>query len=255
MFHFWLVRSGTPGFNHIVGEITPEPKRTLLVGVVAAVAIALTVAGVAYEISPSQSRLSSTVSSFSLSSLSSSSTISQTSCLVSVPGNAQLADFANSTFNGNNVTYANGTSVLFSYYGCPRPAFAGSSQGADVYAMAAAAVENSSFVAAENGSQFIYYEPSGLVCGIGGVEPCNMTIFFYSYSNTGTTIGCGNGLGPPTQMLYLKDALAGIQVMFHTKDPAYNSEVNGNTGWDLQDPTIQAMTQVQISMAYFVCGG
>lgn len=138
-----------------------------------------------------------------------SSAVSPSSCFLPVPGSARLANFWNSTFNGDNVTFANGTSVLLSLYSCPRPVLAGSGQAPDIYAMAVAAVDNSSFVAAENGSQFMLFEPGGLVCGVGNVEPCSMTLFFYSYGGNGTVGQCGGGNGPsPTHPIYRVDALA-----------------------------------------------
>jgi hypothetical protein len=117
--------------------------------------------------------------------------------------------------------------------------------------MAVAAVENSSFVAAENGSQFTFFDSSGLGCGIGGGVPCSMTLFFYTYSGNGTVVQCGDGDNPSSDRpIYVRDALAGLEVTFHTEEPASNSEVNGNTPWDLQDPTIQVMTPTQISLNY-----
>jgi len=180
-----------------------------------------------------------------------------TSCLISVPAGAQLGLFANSTFNGNNVTYANGTSVLFSNYSCPRPVFGGSSQGADVYAMAVAAVRNSSFVAAENSSEFVFQQPSGLVCSTVGAQNCSMTLFFYHYGENSTLFRCGGGLNGNYSMLYRRDALAGITVTFYTAGQAGPDGVSNSTAWDLQNPTVQAMPAGLVTQYYdssYPCG-
>ena len=107
------------------------------------------------------------------------------SCFVPAasPADAVYSDFGNSTFSGDSITYANGTQKFYSYYSCPRPASIGSSNSSgspDVYAMAVAAVTNSSFIAAENGSQFFLQQPSALGCG-GETSRCAMALYFYQY--------------------------------------------------------------------------
>jgi len=100
-----------------------------------------------------------------------SATTSAPYCLLSIPADAQIGNFWNSTFNGNVVTYSNGTRALFSDYSCPRPVYGETSNApplqyynftTNIYAMAAAAERNSSFVAAENGSEFLFGSTSGL---------------------------------------------------------------------------------------------
>ena len=109
-------------------------------------------------------QLTSTSSQQSVASSSSTSTASGPYCLLSVPADAQIGYSVNSTFYGHVVTYSNGTQAFFSEFSCPQPVFGEKSSliplvyynaTTSVYAMAVAAESNSSFVAAENGSEFL----------------------------------------------------------------------------------------------------
>jgi hypothetical protein len=182
---------------------------------------------------------------------SSSSTASGANCLLLLPIDAQLSEFANSTFYGNSVTFPNGTQVFFSDYSCPRPALGETSNGVDIYAMAVAAEINSNFVAAENGSQFLYQWPSGIICTVGGNETCSLELFFYRYGNSSRNFVCGRST------IIQREALAGIMVTFRTIGTYdANGVLVGNT-WDLQNPLVQTMSAEQIDSYYangFPCG-
>jgi len=187
-----------------------------------------------------------------------SSSATVAACFVSIPAGSQQGDFANSTFNGDKVTFPNGTSVLFSNYSCPRPIFGGSNQRANLTELAVAAVANSTFLSAENGSEFLFLQPGGLVCSTAGLQKCSITLYFYHYGANSTLFRCGGGLNPNNaQMLYRRDALAGLTVTFYTTSPMTNNEVNSDTSWDLQHPVIQAMSPDQLMITYdnsYPCG-
>ena len=226
-----------------------EFKMNIITGVAIAVVVALGITAAVFVLSPTGNILHVTTSSNLQ--VEGSSSATGASCLISVPVDAHLGLFANATFNGNNVTYPDGISVLFSEYSCPRPASSGSSQGPDVYAMVVAAENNSSFIAAENGSQFLFQQPGGLVCNTVGEQKCSVTLFFYHYGENSSLFRCGGGLNGNFSMLYQRDVLAGISVTFYTMGQASNNGVNASTAWDLQAPAIQAMPAGQVMPYYY----
>lgn len=116
----------------------------------------------------------------------------------------------------------------------------------NIYAMAAAAERNSSFVAAENGSEFLFGSTSGLGCTMA-TDQCQLALFFYSYG--------GNEYHPCSDpKLFAREALAGIVAEFKTTGE-YN--VNGvwvSHGWDLQDPSIHSMSADEVFLyTSFTC--
>jgi len=151
----------------------------------------------------------------------------------------------NSTFNGHVVLYSNGTQALFSAYSCPQPVYGEESSGiplvyynatTNLYAMAAAAERNSSFVAAKNGSEFMLGGISGLGCS-GAI--CEVGFYFYTYGEI-TYHPCGD----PT--LYGREATAGILVTFMTNGEYNQNGVWISYGWVLKDPSIQPMSADQL---------
>jgi hypothetical protein len=188
---------------------------------------------------------------------SSSAAIEGASCLTSVPTDAMqtMSEFSNSTFNGDEITYANGTQRFFSYYSCPRPTSAGSSvpglnNGFDAYSLAVTTVTNSTFIAAENGSQYLFLESEGIVCSpIQGPEICNVGLVFIHYgaSQNLTTSG---GLS-----IYWRLPVSGLVVSFNTTNrlpvgegcvPGGSCDISNSTAWYLQDPQIQVIPPDQL---------
>jgi hypothetical protein len=111
------------------------------VAVTFGVVLAAFIAVLAISVTPLNTATPSNNSSFRLTNgtiqkTESSSVTSVRSCFLSIPADAKMTLFANSTFYGESVLYSNGTRVLFSDYSCPRPVLGGSSQGPNVYAMA-----------------------------------------------------------------------------------------------------------------------
>ncbi len=172
--------------------------------------------------------------------------------------------FANSTFYGNSVTYANGTRVLFSDYSCPRPVppvasnispIVYCSSTNDYYAMAMAAETNSSFTAAENGSNFMFQSFSGLTYRTN-TGTCSISLFFYTYGH-GSTFQCGGGLSGNYSVLFQRQALAGITVTFNSTGE-YNSDGAWvSHGWDLKDPIVQVVPSDEAALRYsrsYPCG-
>jgi hypothetical protein len=180
------------------------------------------------------------------------------SCLVSIPGDAQMDNLWNSTFNGNVVTYSNGTRGLFSAYSCPQPVYGERSNPPpmaycnstnDLYAMATAAESNSSFVAAENGSRFVFRTASGLTYYDSGT--CAVTLFFYRYGERTTYFYCGGA------NIFEKEALAGMEVTFVSTGDYNANGVWINHEWDLQNPSIRTMSADEIAAYYahgYPCG-
>jgi hypothetical protein len=208
--------------------------------------------------SPAPSANETTTAPSVVSLKSSNNKLGNAECFVSIPAGSQQGDFANSTFNGDNVTFPNGTSRLFSNYSCPRPIFGGSNQGANLTELAVSAVTNESFLAAENSSEFLFLQPSGLNCSTIGSQKCSVTLYFYRYGENSTLFRCGGGADPNlAKMLYRRDALAGLTVTFYTTGPATNNAVNSNTSWDSKDPIIQVMSVDQLTITYdnsYPCG-
>ncbi len=165
-------------------------------------------------------------------------------CLFSLPQGSQLSEFGNSTFFGNLVTYPNGTQASYSAYLCPRPAPGETGNGANIFQMATAAESNSSFIATENESDYLYFWPSGLNCSTGGNQQCSLTLFFLHYGSNAKSFECGG------KTVMQRDALSGIAVTFTTSS-AYDA--NGelvSRGWNLHDPVIQVMSTQQINVYY-----
>jgi hypothetical protein len=224
-------------------------------GVAIAIVVALSIAAAVFVLSPTSFRSSTTIAAISNSPHLTPTSASGTNCLLSIPADAQMSLFANSTFYGDSVTYSNATHVFFSDYACPRPVLGGSSQGPNVYAMALAAENNSNFVLAENGSEFLLQEPSGLSCVIG-TKGCSVTLFFYRYGGSATQFLCGSSLSGNGSKLFRIDPLAGITVTFKTTG---GSDPNGidSKGWDLRDPVIQTLSADQADLHYsnsYPCG-
>jgi len=190
---------------------------------------------------------------------SSSAAIEETSCLTPVPTDAmqQMGQFSNSTFNGDRITYGNGTQRFFSYYSCPRPASSGSSvpglnQGADFYSLAMTTLTNSSFIAAENGSQYLFLESEGITCApLQGPETCSIGLVFFHYGASQNLTTSGG------QSIYWRTPVSGLVVGFNTTNPlpvgqgcvpGGSCDISNRTAWDLQDPQIQVIPPDQLLM-------
>jgi len=172
-----------------------------------------------------------------------------------VPADAQIGYSVNSTFYGHVVTYSNGTHAFFSEFSCPQPVFGEKSSliplvyynaTTNLYAMAAAAESNSSFVAAENGSELLFFGTSGLGCS-GAI--CGLDLYFYNYGET-TYHPCGDPTG------FAREPLTGIRVTFMTNGTYNQNGVWISYGWVLQDPSIHPMSayDVQTNTVYAPCG-
>jgi hypothetical protein len=166
-----------------------------------------------------------------------------------------MSMFSNSTFNGDKITYSNGTQRFFSYYLCPRPASAGSgvpglSQGAAFYSLAVTTVTNSSFIAAENGSQYLFLESEGIGCSpIQGPEICSVGLVFIHYGASQNLTTSGG------QSIYWRPPISGLVVGFNTTNrlpvgegcvPGGSCDISNSTAWDLQDPLIQVIPPNQL---------
>jgi hypothetical protein len=232
-----------------------EYTREIGVAVTVAVVLAAFAAVLAISVIPANvTTTSSNISGLQLASStkqgeSSSSTTSGAYCLLSIPADAQLSLFANSTFYGDSVTYSNGSRAYFSDYSCPRPATGEMSNGVNIFAMAVAAESNASFIAVENGVEFLFQESSGLICNTE-TQQCMVELFFYNYGEPATQFLCGGS------MLFRGEALAGIMVTFKTTGESNPNGVN-SSGWNLQDPAIQTMSADQVMLYYtnsYPCG-
>lgn len=200
-------------------------------------------------------QLTSTSSQQSVASSSSTSTASGPYCLLSVPADAQIGYSVNSTFYGHVVTYSNGTQAFFSEFSCPQPVFGEKSSliplvyynaTTSVYAMAVAAESNSSFVAAENGSEFLFFGTSALGCS-GAI--CGLDLYFYNYGET-TYRPCGDPTG------FAREPLTGIRVTFMTNGTYNQNGVWISYGWVLQDPVFHSMSANDVQLNTFTgsCG-
>ena len=224
-----------------------EYKREIGTAVVIAVVLAAFLATLAISTTP----LSTSISH------SQSTTASSAYCLIQIPADSRTSHIVNSTFNGEAVTYPNGTQEFFSSYSCPQPAPGETNSSAlplakqgisfttDIYSMAAAAESNSSFVAAENGSQFLFGKTSGLGCNLSSV--CNLELYFFSYGSVENP--CGNS------SLYVRTTTSGIMVGFNTTTN-YAEGAGANQVWNLSDPTIQPIPTSDLAMyvSDYTCG-
>jgi hypothetical protein len=158
-----------------------------------------------------------------------SSSLAEAACVVPIPAGGTLDPyFHNSTFAGDEVTLANGTQRFYSYFSCPRPV------SPNVYAMAVAAVTNSTFVASENGSQFILLHASLVGCCNQDAEQY-VQLYFFHYGGPSDMDSCGGALENQTSpYLMIPD--------------------NPNPAWALHDPTIQVMSSCQQLMGNFETG-
>jgi hypothetical protein len=242
----------------------PALAVTLIAILVVVIVVFLPLGGESPTTDQSQtSSLQTTITQQSVESASSSATItsitSSTSgnasapCLLLIPADAQIGGYANTTFNGNVVTYSNGTRAFFSFYSCPQPVRGGEesdsilySVGDDspfnAYSMLSIAVSNSTFIAAENGSEFILNGGGGVGgCDYGGLQNsyCTFDAFFFHYSNNDTLATCTG--------IYQRQVLAGIEVDIRTtgyfQNGAWTSE-----GFDLQNPIIHVMSAFEIML-------
>jgi len=122
----------------------------------------------------------------------------------------------NSTASGVVATFTNGTQRFFPDGRCPAPA-----QG-DFYQLVTAVMSNPKFVAAENGSKFLFdQESSSVGISIGSLLSPDIYMTFYRWGNT-TTHPCGPQFGA------VRVALARIGVHIQ----------NGPQGAGVSDPSI-----------------
>jgi hypothetical protein len=182
---------------------------------------------------------------------SSSAALEASSCIVPVPAGGTLDPyFHNSTFAGDEVTLTNGTEKFYSYFSCPRPVSLGlntTSGVPNLYAMGVAAVTNSTFIAAENGSQFILLHPSLLTCCDQNAEPY-VQFYFFHYGGRSNLDTCGWALDNQTSSpFYVRIPDAGIIVTFHAVGNPYPA-------WAFHDPTIQVMSSCQQLIGNFGTG-
>ena len=141
-------------------------------------------------------------------------------CLVSIPSDAEMGPYVNSTFNGNIVTWPNGTRSYFSSYSCTQPVYGERNDGPiaiNVYDLAAATESNYTFIGLEKGLDFIFQSSSGLLC-YPGIQQCLVFLYFYHYAANITSVRCGGST------LYQREAPAGMIVRFRST----GSYVNGS---------------------------
>jgi hypothetical protein len=181
-------------------------------------------------------------------------TVAAPSCLVSIQADAQMGYYQNSSFNGNVVSFPNGTKKFFSYYSCPRPAMGEARWGSlafynfttNVFAMAVAAENNRTFVTMnrgpfpENGTSYIYYTDSGLGCYVG-TDKCGLDLYFYRY---------GNNVSHPcaSARSFAMNILGGISVEFTTTGQRGADGRWISHGWDLSNPKVRAVSSIDIKM-------
>jgi hypothetical protein len=106
----------------------------------------------------------------------------------------------------------------------------------NVFAMAAAAQSNHSFIAMENGSSYFLRGTSGLGCGIG-TDRCYLDLYFYTYGEN-VSRPCGSAS-------YAKNILGGILVEFMTTGEYANGSWVSH-GWDLGAPKFHALSSIEI---------
>ena len=99
----------------------------------------------------------------------------------------------NSTTSGTVATFTNGTQRFFPDGQCPQPAQDG------FFQIATWLAGNPQFVAAENGSQFLFYQEASLA-GISIGEPPEYELSFYHWGS-GTTYPCGQEFGAVRSLL------------------------------------------------------
>jgi hypothetical protein len=138
----------------LVRNAMTSSNKGVSLGVVSLVAIAIIlVAGFgaflsttlyATETSSPESSVISSDSSGNISALPSGSAL----CLYQIPANAAVTGFSNSSSAGNFVMFANGTRIFFPLDGCPQPV------SPELYSIVSVIVQNASFIAAEQGSNF-----------------------------------------------------------------------------------------------------
>jgi len=188
----------------------------------------------------------------------SSSTIGKAStpyCLLLIPADAKWSPIWNFTFVGSWVTYSNGTQAYFSSYSCPQPVYGNKTAQAyngvnldyNLYALATASESNSTFIAAENGSQFLFQTTSGIDCDTANFT-CKMELFFYQYGDSTMSLGCTVVRNPIAGIMATYSAVGGY-------DGPNGSFAWATGGFDLHN--IQTMTADQISTYYeesFPCG-
>jgi hypothetical protein len=207
--------------------------------------------------SSSSSSVTSIASTFSSSS-SKMSTTALSTCVFPAPAEAQETSVWNSTFEGMVLTYSNGTTGYFSEFSCPQPLSTEDTGSQDnfttvsQYELALAAETNSTFVNAENGSQYVpnSYGFEGASVGLG---PREIDVYFWQYSASSSNVTCSANIS-----LFQRPAVAGMLVIFKTYcQYVYASCINV---WNLHDPNIQFVSSSQVTEHNFdvdvdVCGG
>ena len=152
---------------------------------------------------------------------------SPASCLKQVPGSASITSFANATFAGYEVTFANGTRSFFSLDSCPVPV------NPDLYSVASTIESNPGFIAAEGGGS---YELSPLgPAGMSNLSGSYSIYMFYLYSDQ-RVYPCGGTFWTYTQ-------LGEIQVMI---------PINSTTG-SLELSRMQLQTIPGSELNVFLC--
>lgn len=142
---------------------------------------------------PSALKSSSSAESSESSSSSTTSTYNSANCLVEVSDSTYLWRSYNSTTSGTVATFTNGTQRFFPDGQCPQPAQDG------FFQIVAWLAGNPKFLAAENGSRFLFYQ-EGSLAGLSIGEPPEYTLSFYRWGS-GTTHPCGQEFGAVRSLL------------------------------------------------------
>jgi hypothetical protein len=118
------------------------------------------------------------------------------------------------------------------------------------YQLAFAAETNSTFVQAENGTQYVPNSYDFQGGSVGGQR--EQDVYFWQYAASSLNVTCSANI-----TLFQKPPVAGILVIFTTYcQYLYASCINV---WNLQNPSIRVMSASQVTQQYFdvdvgVCG-
>jgi hypothetical protein len=182
-------------------------SKSVALGLVALIIVSSVVASEFVTTGLQSSTSASSASSYSSSSSSSSSSSTSagpSNCLAEIDDSTYLWPSRNSTTSGVVATFTNGTQRFFPDGQCPEPA-----QG-DFYQLVTTIMSNPEFVAAENGSKFLFdEESSGVGISIGSLLSPDVYMTFFRWGNE-TTHPCGPQFGA------VRAALARIDI--HLQD-------------------------------------
>jgi hypothetical protein len=190
---------------------------------------------------------------------STSSPLSLGSCLLPVEASANSTLYENGSIVGTMVTYGPGQQVFFPQDLCPQPVsnvtysysagFQPKIPDTNDYQLAVDAVSNPRFDSLENGTTFLYSQPGfprgysttlngdGVYGAINGTNGYSFSLFFFNYSDV-----INNCFGN-----VMFNVTAGIEANFFApfQQTVSGAAVPGT--WNLNDPTIHALTPGEIT--------